>query len=123
MGLGSRAGEPSVGEKIVEAGHHLRLARHRQAGEIIELETLRVDTAKAPGMKRGALDRAGQQRAQSLALVLGQSSGVPGQALDVVRQPSGECRAVARAERVEAGVGDRGHVNLLALRRSACAGL
>jgi hypothetical protein len=112
--LRSRPGEPPVGRQLIEAGHHLLLAHHRQAGQIGGLETPRVDARQAPGMKRGALDRAGQQRAQPLALVGGQPFGVPGQALHVVWQPGGERLAVARAERVQAGIGGRGHVGLLA---------
>jgi hypothetical protein len=83
--FGSRAGDPPVGGQLVEAGHHLLLAHHRQAGQILEFETPRVDAGQAPGMKRGALDRAGQQRTQPLALVGGQSPGVPGQAPDMAR--------------------------------------
>jgi hypothetical protein len=99
--------------QLVEAGHHLRLAHDRQAGQVIKLETPGVDAAKAPGMKRGALDHAGQQGTQPLALVVGQPSAVPGQAPDVVGQPGAERLAVACAERVHTGTGGYGHVGLL----------
>ena len=90
MALDPCAGEPPVGEHLVEPRHHLLFGHHRQFIQLVELEALRVDPSEAAGVKRGALHRADEQCSQPLALVLHQSLGVPAQALDVRLDTAGE---------------------------------
>ncbi len=76
----------------------------RQVGQVIELETPRVDPSQAPGMKRGAPDRAGQQGTQPLALMGGQPSGVPG-VLRATLCPASRCANIHCTTGAVAGSG------------------
>ena len=107
--LGPGARHAAVGEQLVEARHHLLLGHHRQLGQLAGLEPPGVDPGQAPGVERGTLQRACQQRPQLLALVVGQLPGIPAQPADVLRQAAGQPPPEARAQGAEGAIGDRGH--------------
>jgi hypothetical protein len=108
--LDSRARQPSIRQQLVEARHHLRLAHHRQLAELVELEALRIDPGQTRGVKRRALDGAGEQRSELLALVLHQPFGSPAEPAHVILQAPGKRAPETRAQHIRASVGDRAHV-------------
>jgi hypothetical protein len=109
-------GQPPVGNHVVEAGHHLRLRHRRQAGQVGQLEPVRVDVPEAPGVEPGASDRLGQQRSQAVGLVGGQLASVPVQPLQLGSQAGAELGLRAGLQIGQAGFCCHGHVVLRTAR-------
>ena len=90
MALDDGASEAVVGDDLVEAGHHVGLRHHRQVGEILDLEPVRVDAAQPPGMEGRAPGGVAEQRAQPLPLVAGELVATPPEPGDVLVHPRGQ---------------------------------
>jgi hypothetical protein len=99
-------GQPPVGGGGVEVLHHLGLGHHREAGQVGELEPVRVDAAEPGGVERRARDGPGQQRPQPVPLPGGELPGVPAEAADVLRHPVADGTRYAGPQQLE--LGDRG---------------
>ena len=61
-------GQPPVGDRVIEAVHHLRLGQDGQPGQVSQLEPGGVDPGEPAGAEGVVLDGAGQQRSQPRAL-------------------------------------------------------
>jgi hypothetical protein len=91
------AGEPPVGDHVIEVRHHLGLGHDRQARQVGQLERVDVGAGQAGRSKPGCVERRmpggmAQQRPQRGALKLRKLVRAPVQAGDVRSQAIGQGR-------------------------------
>ena len=117
--LHAQAGEPTVGEDVVQLVHHLGLAHDRQRGEVVRADRVQVDPRESPSVERRERGRVREQCPQPVGLVCADPLAVPGEPADVLGEPVTQRRLPVGTQRRECGGGHgAGHgASLWALRR------